>query len=289
MIGWPPRRPVSTGRRIAGGLAALVTALAAALAIVVGFSATATTTTSKQPAVPPAGRPQRAAVASPSAPSHPGFTYHRPATIPTPNTPVQQRVDQSFEKGFSSPGNRRAYAAVAGFDQPGPSVGGGWPALPVANSPEQWAQQFTSGLLDITFAHQSRAALAGWLVAASAPDSMPGVPANAAPKMAAASVLDASATGGNSPIPPAAVWAMDAKAHVAWQVSNLDVQVEPQWQSMIDAGWQPADVRAVVEDVTGTLTVTGGRHPSTSSFQLVLLLGSATWHGGYGTAITEKT
>jgi hypothetical protein len=160
--------------------------------------------------------------------------------------------------------------------------------LPVANSPEAWAQEFTAGLLDISFARQSRAGLGRWLVAQSAPDLMPGVPAAAAGKMLYASVLDPGVIGNKPPVPSPAACRADAAAHVRWSVTGLNVQVDPSWQSMISAGWQPEDLRAVVEDVSGMLTVTGGPQPGRYGFGLVLSLGSAHWHGGYGTAITEK-
>ena len=59
---------------------------------------------------------------------------------------------------------------------PGPAITGGWPDLAVSETPDGWATEFTSGLLDIDFAHQSRGALGAWLVAEEAPDLLPGIP-----------------------------------------------------------------------------------------------------------------
>ena len=45
------------------------------------------------------------------------------------------------------------------------------------------------------------------------------------------------------PCPAAGQWAADASNGVRWTVSDLEVQLDPQWQKMIDAGWQPPDIR----------------------------------------------
>jgi len=72
---------------------------------------------------------------------------------------------------------------------------------------------------------------------------------------------------------------------VRWSVSGLQVTLDPQWQSMIDAGWQPRDLRATIEDVSGLLTVTRGKTATVRRFSLGLQLGSAHWHDGYGTVL----
>ena len=116
---------------------------------------------------------------------------------------------------------------------------------------------FVAGLLDIDFARQSRIALGAWLVAEEAPDLMPGIPPDSGPgavRLAARTVI----TGQVSTLPTANQWVADAKAGVRWSDERPRGPARAQWQQMIDAGWQPVDLRAAVEDVPGVLTV-GGR------------------------------
>jgi hypothetical protein len=275
---WPRRRMMVLA--VSGAAAAAAAVLAVSAAGLAGGPGPGSPHPPARGSRPPASR-------APSVP-HPGFTPVAPATISPSDDPVQQEYDQAFERGFSSAANKRRYAAVAHLAVPPPGITGGWPALPVASDPGTWAEEFARGLLDIRFARQSRAGLGRWLVAQSALDLMPGVPAGAAGKMLYASVLDPAAVGGRPLVPSPAAWRADAAAGVTWSVSHLDVQIDPAWQQMIDAGWQPEDLRAVVEDVTGVLAVSGGPHPGRHAFELVLSLGSARWHGGYGTAIAEE-
>ena len=65
------------------------------------------------------------------------------------------------------------------------------------------------------------------------------------------------------------------------------MQLEPQWQQMIDAGWQPPDIRAAVEDVSGVLTITRGTASTKRRFSLVIQVGSAHWRDGYGTVLVS--
>ena len=65
------------------------------------------------------------------------------------------------------------------------------------------------------------------------------------------------------------------------------MQLDPQWQQMIDAGWQPPDIRAAVEDISGLLTITGRRVSTTRRFSLVVQVGSGRWRDGYGTVLVS--
>jgi hypothetical protein len=207
-------------------------------------------------------------------------------TVPEP-TPVQQQYDEGFEQGFSSPANEAQSARIEALSLPAPSIGGGWPRMLAADTPEEWSQEFVQGLLDIDFAHQSRGGLGRWLVAQEAPDLMPGIPAGAADRTLYASVMEPGIEGQPSVVPSAAQWQADAAAGLRWSVSSLEVQLDPQWQSMIDAGWQPRDLRAAVEDVSGVMSVTEGPAITTRRFSTTLQLGSARWHDGYGTVLVS--
>jgi len=207
-------------------------------------------------------------------------------TIPT-DSPVQQQYDQGFERGFSSPGNERQLAEVEALTLPHPAVGGGWPPLAPANTPEGWTTRFVQGLLDIDFARQSRSALGDWLVAQEAPDLLPGIPVGARLATLYATVLAPAMTSQVSPIPSVPEWHAYASAGVRWSVKDLHVQLDPEWQSMIAAGWQPVDLYASVEDVSGVLTITNGETATTKVFSLGVQLGSAHWHHGYGTVLVS--
>jgi hypothetical protein len=226
---------------------------------------------------PPAGH----RVATPSLPAN-GWRPVAPVTTVPGQTPVQQRYDQAFEQGFASSGNEAVMARAEAIMLPAPAIGGGWPDLPASDTPDGWATGFVRGLWDIDFAHQRRSALGAWLVAQEAPDLMPGIPAAFADRALYVSVMDPAIMGQPSLIPSATQWRADAAAGVRWSVSDLEVTLDPQWQSMIAAGWQPVDMHAAVEDVSGVLRVTRGEGTSTRRFSLALQLGSAQWHQGYG-------
>lgn len=208
-----------------------------------------------------------------------------PATTIPPQTPVQMQYDQSFVKGLSSPTNQASLTRLEAIRLPPPGIGGGWPNVAPANTPGSWSREFVQALLDINFAHQSRSTLGPWLVAQEAPDLMPGIPPGAKYQSLYASIMDPQLMGQSALLPSASQWKADSAGRVRWSVSALQVQVDPQWQSMITAGWQPRDLRASVEDVSGLLTVTKGASTTTRRFSVALQLGSAHWHEGYGTVL----
>lgn len=233
---------------------------------------------------PGRSQPLRATAAPASGSVGPGSpgTLAPATTVPAPS-PVQQQYDQGFERGYSSPSAKAMLASADTLPLPAPVISGGWPALGISDAPEGWATSFVHALLTIDFARQSRRALGAWLVAETAPDLMPGIPAPFQDRALYVSVIDPAVMRQAPIVPTAAQWKADAKAGVRWTVSGLAAQVDPQWQAMIAAGWQPRDLRASVGDVTGVLTVTAGKTITHRHLSLVVAVGSAARHAGYGT------
>jgi hypothetical protein len=239
---------------------------------------------------PRIARTARGAPGRPAAlPAHPpvvtkspsrGLVWHAPPAVTAPGTPVQEEYDQSFAQGL---GEQPGMATATALSMPGPAVAGGWPVLAPAYTPESWAQEFVSGLVDVDFAHQSRGGLEEWLQANEAPEVLPGVPPAAADKMLNISLLDPGIFGGQpTPVPSATEWAADARAGEIQVVRGLLVQPDPSWAEMVAAGWQPADARMTEEDVSGVLTTRHGTAVTVRHFRLQLMVGSGRWRDGYG-------
>lgn len=236
------------------------------------------------------GHPRSRATAAPAAAapaissdSTPTWKPVPPLTDVPPDTPVQQQYDAALTSGLAASSSVQAAEAA---QVPPPGFSATWPALPVADTPERWAGQFTRALLDIDFAHQSRSGLGRWLSAEEAPELLAGVPGSVANKVLYLSLFDSTALGGtSSPIPDASAWQTAARAGERWTVSDLVVQADPQFSQIVASGWQPVDERFTVEDVTGNLTTTRGTSKTTKQFSMAVYVGSAHWHDGYGTVL----
>lgn len=222
-----------------------------------------------------------------AAPSS-GSRQWRPVP-PVTDVPTQTAVQQEYDSALASGiGSSPSLDAARTAQTPPPGVSTGWPALPPATDPEQWTGEFTQQLLTIDFAHQSRTALGRWLTAEEAPELLPGVPASVADKVLYLSLFDpVSFGGGPSPIPSDAGWAANAAAGTTWSVTDLSVQPDPRFSRMVAAGWEPVDQRFAVEDVAGLLDVSQGGSRSSTRFSMVVYLGSAHWHPGYGTVLVD--
>lgn len=214
------------------------------------------------------------------------FTSVPPLTDDPAQTPVQEQYDAAFASGLSSSSTLEAAEQTA---VPSPAYSASWPAIPVADTPESWCTEFVRGLLDIDFAHQSRAGLGGWLSAEEAPELLPGVPADVAGKVLYLSIFDADTLGsGPSPIPDQTGWDSLARAGERWSVTDLLAQPDPSFSQIVAAGWQPIDQRFAVEDVSGLLTVTTGGASAQHDFTITVYVGSAHWHPGYGTVLVDN-
>ena len=215
-----------------------------------------------------------------------GLSWQTPDTMALSQSPLQVADDQQLaQESAQDPG----LAQLETMKVPAPAISGGWPHLPVANSPEAWATEFVTGLLDVDYARQSRPALGPWLQAQEAPLLIPGIPAGAADKELFATVLDPGLVQvAGPPIATASQWAANARSGVRQTVSDLLTQSDPGWQQVISSGWQPPDARTAVIDVSGLLSVSRGSKTTITHFTMAVGTGSARWHPGYGTAEVEE-
>lgn len=267
---WGPGRAAKT--TIAVITVMVVLAIAGAVAVSIG------------------ARHDRAAPAPPRAPTRPGrsaspvgFIAVSPLTGTPPDTPTQQTYDQALASGLA--GSSTVLTAEA-TKVPPAGYSPGWGPLPDTSDPQVWASEFVTSLLSVDFAHQSRNGLGRWLSAEEAPELLPGISPSIQQKVLYLSLFDASAVGQpDNPVPDPATWVAAAHQGLRSGISGLTVQPDPQLGQLIAAGWQPVDQRFAAEDVTGTLTTTSSAGSSSEPFSLVLYVGSAHWHDGYGSVL----
>ncbi|HZT66742.1 MAG TPA: hypothetical protein VFA11_13225 [Acidimicrobiales bacterium] len=269
--GWLRRHPRVVASVVA---AAVVTAGVVASVVAVLAHGEHRPTGASKALAPPA---QAGRAESPGA----GLAWHEPTTVATAGTPAQERYDRAFRSALAG---RAGIGAAEDVSVPAPAIGGGWPALAVAETPEAWATEFVTGLLDIDYARRSRAALGAWVQAEEAPMLIPGLPASVADKVAYLSLLDPGVLADQpSPVPDPATWRANAAVGLRQSVSDLVVGTDPSWAAVVAAGWQPTDVRMAGKDVSGLLTLKRGPAKTVQRFSVVVYVGSARWHDGYGT------
>ena len=196
----------------------------------------------------------------------------------TTSSAQQQAENTKIAKSAPSPAQ---WASVEALKLPVPATSTQFPAISHATrqNPDSYAAAFVGELLRIDFAKESRLSLLAWAVSETSPETMPGTPSSVASKF-----LYYTLTASGSPIPSAARWAANAASGVTWSVSHVTMTSPPTWTQALATGWQPPDPRMDFLDVTGDLTVTKtGQASSVKAFSLLLGLGTAQYHHGYGT------
>jgi hypothetical protein len=263
-------------RQLVIGVAVCVVLVVSA-AVVVAFSRNGHPTATRSPTAHPA----RSAPATTTTRSSPPQSELTPK-IKSPQTAVQRQIDTELAQAETL----AAIAAARATSVPAPAVSAAYPAVPVVDRSDAtaYAIAFTTELLDINYATQTRAGLLAWAEYEEAPNTLPGVPTDVAGKALVLSLSDPDLPGGSpSPVPSPAGWAADATARVSQQVTDVAAEVDPDWTQIVSEGWQPADPLMTIETVTGNLTVTtNGQATAPESFTLALTLGSAAHVRGYG-------
>ena len=213
-------------------------------------------------------------------PSSTKLVFHRPKLVSPPNTSVEKAVQANAQKAAASS------APIRQVPQPAPAVSRAFPAISRAarRDPATYALAFTTELLDLNFAIDTRSQLARWVVSESSIDAYPSTPPWLETEDMYVSAFTTEISGtGSSPIPSAAQWAADGAAHVTWKVSDVSAHVTSGWTAVVAAGYVPPDPRMTVQQVTGILTrQVGSQPPTTETFSMRLALSSAFYHHGYG-------
>ena len=277
----PSAFPLTPRRVAVASAVALVALIVVGILVDPGGGPPHRAATGPTPTTPPGANPHRVSHRSPSR-----WVPVTPVTDIPQRTPVQDQYDRALAQGLSSSGS---VLAAETAQVPAPAVSTTWPAPAVSYEPDPWVRDFTDGLLDVDFARQSRAGLAGWLTAEGAPELLPGIPPSAQDKVLYLSLFDPTAVGGvSTPVPSPAQWQANASAGMSWSVSGLLVEPDARWSQIIADGWQPVDERFSVDDISGELTVHQGARVVNHRFSMIVYTGSARWHDGYGTTLVTN-
>ena len=205
-----------------------------------------------------------------------------PPVTPSP-TPQQALIDSELRQA-EQPSTLPAGALAS---LPGPGYSPEYPPITLADRSGAIAYglAFVTEMLDRGYAHQSRQSLLAWAQAESAPNTLPGVPADIAGRALVLSLVDSASAA--SPVPSPARWSQDAISGRVETVENVQAGLNPQWLSLTASGWQPADPDMTILTVTGTLVGHGSAGISTESFSLDLTLGSSGSQTGYGAVAVD--
>lgn len=213
-----------------------------------------------------------------------GVTTPNPSYRPTyqsvPQTPALEQIETNLG-GLSA----QSVAAAESLTLPSAAWSATYPAIPtsVRHDANGYAIAFAKELLDRNYRHQTRGQLLAWSQAEAAAELLPGIPSAVASKGLYVSLTKpALADLTASPVPSVGRWSADASAGVTQSVYSLFANADAQWGTLVAKGFQSKDPLMTMYDVTGVLRVRHGDVSRTRHFTLVLGLGSALHHPGFG-------
>jgi hypothetical protein len=217
----------------------------------------------------------------PSAPTAQG------TTVPT-SGPVSASVQPSAAPA-SDVARWNAMATVA------PAVSSYYPVTPATDRGEvtAYVRAFVTELFTRDYHRATRAQLLAWVQSEDAPLRSPNYPQADWSKVLIDSLTDLTwDDAADTPIPADGPWLALRSEQARDAVSDVRIELDPQWEQQIAAGYQPPDPLATARDVSLTVTrhtVAAGR-PATARFavSLAVQLGTAAGGDGYGVAATNN-
>ncbi len=209
----------------------------------------------------------------------PNPDYH-PTYQSVPQTPVLQKIEEKM--GGMSPQDAASAEAIA---PPVAAWSNDYPAVPasVRSDGTSYATAFAEELLDQNYRTQSRADLLRWAQAESAAELIPGIPSAIGAKALYIDLTDASLGDlPSSPVPSAAVWNLNEQRGIQQKVEGVFAHPDAGWEELVSEGFQSDDPLLTLFDLTGTLVTTDHGRSTTQPFTMVLGVGSALHHPGFG-------
>lgn len=269
-----PRVFIAVGVVIAAGFALLVVKALGTGSSHTGGNRSAQVTSGSTST--PAGQ---STTTAPSGVTTPNPDYH-PTYQSVPQTPALQKIETNLG-GLSA----QAVATAEALSPPPAAWSTAYPAIPtsVRNDANGYAIAFAQELLDRNYRHQTRGQLLAWSQAEAAAELFPGIPKAVAPKGLYVSLTEPSlADLTSSPVPSAEQWSADAAAGMSQSVYSVLANPDAQWGALVSKGFESEDPLMTMYDVTGVLAAKDGATTRTRHFTLVLGLGSALHHPGFG-------
>jgi hypothetical protein len=285
--------------------AALISALALTAGVVLAVSsghAQHSPASGDRTLRPPATSPPGHRAASP------GQGQYHPRYVTVPQTARQTQLASALAAAESS----QEIAAGEALQVPAGRYSTEYPAVPMADTTDElsYARAWVTELLDTNYGSQPRDQLLAWAVEGQAGNTLPGVPESVQDKALYASlaVPNLGGVGGATPVPSAAIWSADATRGIVQHVSGVEVSVDTHWTSLVGEGFVPVDPLLAFIDVSGTMTTEEARASAATAanrrgkaetaqrvadlkitvrFKLVLTVGSALHHPGYGAVSVE--